>query len=69
MPLNRQQQQIVDALDGSVNVVAGAGTGKTFTLTRRIVACVERALALDSNDADPTSHVLAITFTKKAAAE
>lgn len=69
MPLNRQQQQIVDALDGSVNVVAGAGTGKTFTLTWRIVACVERALALDSNDADPTSHVLAITFTKKAAAE
>lgn len=69
MPLNRQQQQIVDALDGSVNVVAGAGTGKTFTLTRRIVACAERALSLDADDADPTSHVLAITFTKKAAAE
>ena len=38
MPPNPQQQQVVDALDCSVNVVAGAGTGKTFTLTRRIDA-------------------------------
>ncbi len=69
MPLNPQQQQVVDALDCSVNVVAGAGTGKTFTLTRRIVAAVERSLENDPCDPDPTSHVLAITFTRKAAAE
>lgn len=69
MPLNPQQQQVVDALDCSVNVIAGAGTGKTFTLTRRIVAAVERSLENDPDDPDPTSHVLAITFTRKAAAE
>lgn len=69
MSLNDQQQRIVDALEGSVNVVAGAGTGKTFTLTRRIVAAVKRSLDLDPGDADPTAHVLAITFTRKAAAE
>lgn len=70
MGLNPQQRAIVDALDAPVSVAAGAGTGKTFTLTRRIVACVKRMLdAQDDGNIGPMQRILAITFTTKAAEE
>lgn len=67
--LNHRQSRIVETLEGSVNVVAGAGTGKTFTLTRRIVEAVKKELLTDPENDDPAGHILAITFTKKAASE
>lgn len=61
-----QQLQIVKTLDRPLFVSAGAGSGKTFTLTRRIV------YALSPKSGPFVEHldqVLAITFTKDAAAE
>ncbi|MDY2776990.1 MAG: UvrD-helicase domain-containing protein [Collinsella sp.] len=61
-----QQRDIVRTLDGRLFVSAGAGSGKTFTLTRRILWAL-------SPESGPFIHgldeVLAITFTKDAAAE
>lgn len=61
-----QQLQVVKTLDRPLFVSAGAGSGKTFTLTRRIV------YALSPESGPFVKHldqVLAITFTKDAAAE
>ena len=61
-----QQLQVVKTLDRPLFVSAGAGSGKTFTLTRRIV------YALSPKSGPFVEHldqVLAITFTKDAAAE
>ncbi len=69
MALNPQQQRIVSTLDNAVNVAAGAGTGKTYTLTQRIVACVKKVISEEDRVADPMQCVLAITFTNKAAEE
>lgn len=61
-----QQLQVVKTLDRPLFVSAGAGSGKTFTLTRRIVY----ALSPESGPfVDHLDQVLAITFTKDAAAE
>lgn len=63
MPLNEQQQNIVSApLDVPVKVIAGAGTGKTQTLTERFLSIV-----IDHDV--PPDRILAITFTEKAANE
>lgn len=63
------QRQIITTLDKPLMVSAGAGSGKTFTLTQRIAY----ALTEPGSDNNPfVSHIdqiLAITFTKKAAAE
>lgn len=60
--LNEQQQAAVDApTDRPVLVIAGAGSGKTATLVRRVDAMVEAGI-------DPDS-ILALTFSKKAAEE
>lgn len=61
-----QQLQVVKTLDRPLFVSAGAGSGKTFTLTRRIVYALSPESGLFVEHLD---QVLAITFTKDAAAE
>src|SRR5947209_6339747 len=59
--LNVAQRAAVTHPEGPLLVVAGAGTGKTRTLTRRFAWLVEEGLAPDA--------VLALTFSSPAAAE
>ena len=63
MALTSGQQACIRTLDRSLVVAAGAGSGKTFTLTQRI------AFALESGALDDIERVCAITFTNKAAGE
>ena len=60
--LNPDQREAVTAPDGPLLIVAGAGTGKTTVLTRRI------AYLIAAKRARP-SEILALTFTDKAAGE
>ena len=59
--LNPAQAEAVNALNGPVLILAGAGTGKTRTVTCRISHMVDRGI--------PADQILAVTFTNKAASE
>ncbi|MEX2554329.1 MAG: ATP-dependent DNA helicase UvrD2 [Actinomycetota bacterium] len=60
--LNDEQREAVLAVRGPVCILAGAGTGKTTTITRRIAQQV-------ASGAFSSDEILAVTFTDKAARE
>ncbi len=59
---NKRQKEAVNYDGKSLLIVAGPGTGKTFTLTQRLAQLIQKKKTLPE-------HVLAVTFTNRAANE
>ncbi len=59
--LNDRQREAATSTDGPLLILAGAGSGKTKTLTYRVARLIEKGV--------PPASILAITFTNKAAEE
>lgn len=60
--LNKEQKEAVEQINGAILILAGAGTGKTKTITYRIANMIE-------NKKISPYNILALTFTNKASNE
>ena len=58
---NERQQMCIDTIDGKIMVLAGPGTGKTFTVTKRISSMIEKGIKPET--------ILCLTFSDAAASE
>ncbi len=59
--LNESQTEAVKQIDGPILILAGAGSGKTKTITSRVAYLIANGI--------PASSILTLTFTNKAASE
>ena len=60
--VNDEQRQAITSTEGPLLIIAGPGTGKTFTLVKRVTYLISEGLA-------KPSEIMVDTFTEKAAKE